>query len=97
MPEQLPDDYDGPAMLTVNGETFAVAVRVASRFEPVDGRFHSAGRIAPHDAVLAHVRAGVNVAELTIDGARMLVQLKDLDPWGGVRLQAVGPFSKESP
>jgi cation diffusion facilitator CzcD-associated flavoprotein CzcO len=86
------DGYTGPATLVVAGAQIPVEVRLSGRVEPVDGRFHWAGRIAPHDAVSRLVRAGTRSAALRIgDGAPVAVRLGTIDPWGAVRVQATSP------
>src|SRR5437764_838601 len=86
------DGYTGPATLAVAGAQIPVDARLSGRVEPVDGRFHWAGRIAPQDAVSRLVRAGMRSATLRIgDGAPVAVRLGDVDPWGAVRVQATSP------
>jgi len=88
------DGYTGPATLAVaeSGLTVRVRVRLSGRVEPVDGRYHWAGRIAAQDAVTALVRAGVRSVTLRIgDAAPVAVRLGDVDPWGAVRAQATSP------
>ena len=71
------------------GSGLTVRVRLSGRVEPVDGRYHWAGRIAAQDAVTALVRAGVRSVTLRIgDAAPVAVRLGDVDPWGAVRVQA---------
>ncbi len=84
------DAYRGPAVVTIEGVAFEVDVALAGHFEPFDGRFHWGGRISPHAGVGKLVRDGRTTAELAIGGDGKPVQLKDLDPWGGVRVRAVG-------
>jgi hypothetical protein len=69
-----------------------VQVRLTGRFEPVDGRFHWGGRIAAHDGVAQLVRTGHREATLTVSGggAGSEARLGEVDPWGGVRVFAVG-------
>lgn len=81
--------YDGEASLVLDGHEVVVRVRIAAVFEPVDGRMHWAGRIAPDASVVTAVRGGVSTAQLTVDGLCRTVQLREVDPWGGVRLRAV--------
>ncbi|HEX6683918.1 MAG TPA: DUF4873 domain-containing protein [Candidatus Limnocylindrales bacterium] len=66
-------------LVTPHG-TFEVEAKLCQRVEPVDGRLHLAGRIAPHPGVAALVRRGVRDASL--DGVP--VKLIEIDPWGGV-------------
>ena len=37
------DTYDGPAMLTYNGEEHSTRVRLAGHFDPIDGQYHWQG------------------------------------------------------
>ncbi len=86
------DGYTGPATLVVAGAQIPVEVRLSGRVEPVDGRYHWAGRIAPQDAVSRLVRVGTRSASLRIgDGTPVAVRLGDVDPWGAVRVQATSP------
>jgi hypothetical protein len=86
------DEYTGPATLIADGSTFAVQVRLSGRLEPVDGRYHWAGRIAAQDAITRLVRAGVHAATLRIGGGPPApVRLGDVDPWGAVRVVATSP------
>jgi cation diffusion facilitator CzcD-associated flavoprotein CzcO len=86
------DGYAGPATLDAAGSEFSVQVRLSGRVEPVDGRYHWAGRIVPQDAVARLVRTGVRSATLRIgDGAPVAVHLGDVDPWGAVRVRATSP------
>jgi hypothetical protein len=64
---------------------FEVEARMSGRTEPIDGRFHWDGRIAPDPRVAELVRSGVRDALL--DGAR--IRLMEIDPWGGVLVRGV--------
>jgi cation diffusion facilitator CzcD-associated flavoprotein CzcO len=86
------DGYTGPAMLAVAGSQLPVEVRLSGRVEPVDGRYHWAGRIAPQETITRLIRAGTRSATLRIgDGVPVAVRLGDVDPWGAVRVQATSP------
>src|SRR6185436_18742310 len=52
------DEYDGPAVVAAPALDATVRVRFAGRFEPVDGRYHWGGRIAPDDRLGELIRAG---------------------------------------
>jgi hypothetical protein len=52
------EEYDGPAVIHGPGGPVEVTVRLAGRFEPVDGRYHWGGRVAPHPDVAALARGG---------------------------------------
>jgi Domain of unknown function (DUF4873) len=66
---------------------FDVVARMGGRLEPVDGRYHWDGRIAPDPRVAALVRRGLRDAVL--DGVP--VRLTEIDPWGGVAVRGVAP------
>jgi hypothetical protein len=86
------DEYTGPATLIADGCAFTVQVRLSGRLEPVDGRYHWAGRVAAQDAITRLVRAGVRSATLRIGGSVPVpVRLGDVDPWGAVRVVATSP------
>jgi hypothetical protein len=86
------DGYAGAAVLLAGGVEVAVTVEVGGRVEPVDGRYHWNGRVAPAPEVSALVRDGKRVAELTVAGGRPApARLGEVDPWGGVRITGVGP------
>lgn len=81
------DGYAGRAALRAGGIDHAVEVRLSGRFEPVDGRYHWGGRVAPGDSVARLVRDGVRSAELRVEGgAPAPARLGDVDPWGGVKV-----------
>jgi hypothetical protein len=83
-------DFTGTAVLLVGEDALAVQVTLSVRFEPVDGRYHWGGRIAPAPEVAALVRGGVRACSLRVDSAAP-ARLGELDPWGGVRVTGVGP------
>jgi hypothetical protein len=85
------DGYAGAAVLHADGVEVAVTVEVGGRVEPVDGRYHWNGRVAPAPEVAALVRAGRRSVELAVTGGRPApARLGELDPWGGVRITGVG-------
>ncbi len=67
--------------------TYAVQAQISGRVEPIDGRFHWSGRIAPDSRVAELVRCGLKDA--TLDG--IPIRLTEIDPWGGVLVRGVGP------
>jgi hypothetical protein len=84
--------YAGPAALCCEGTEVVVAVRLSGQVEPLDGRYHWAGRIAPQEAVSRLFDAGVRSAVLRIAGGPPVqVRLGDVDPWGAVRVTATSP------
>ena len=88
----MADGYSGAAVLRAGGVEVAVTVEVGGRVEPVDGRYHWNGRVAPAPEVAALVRAGKRSVEVTVAaGPPSPARLGELDPWGGVRITGVGP------
>jgi hypothetical protein len=84
------EGYAGRAALAAGETEVTVEVRLSGRVEPVDGRYHWAGRIAPHHEVTRLFQAGVRSATLRIAGRDPApVRLGDVDPWGAVRVSAV--------
>lgn len=71
--------------LETKAGAWEVEAVLSERVEPLDGKCHVSGRIAPHPEVAALVRAGVRDANL--DG--LPVRLAEVDPWGGVLIRAV--------
>jgi hypothetical protein len=85
------EGYAGAAMLHTGGVAVAVTVDVCGRVEPVDGRYHWNGRVAPAPEVAALVRAGRRAVELTVAGGPPApARLGELDPWGGARIVGIG-------
>lgn len=83
---------DGAAEVIAGSAVHAVSVRLSAHFEPIDGAVHWGGRIAPHAAVAALLRAGRRGVQLRLPGgAAVPARLSELDPWGGVRVTGVGP------
>ena len=82
------EQYDGPATIADTG----VDVRLRGHFEPIDGRFHWYGRIAPDPAVETHT-SGSTVTLVTPYGEAP-GRLSDVDPWGRFRISGTGrpPF-----
>jgi hypothetical protein len=80
--------YSG-SLVTPDGE-LPIEVDMTVRFEPVDGKVHWGGRIAPNPSVAALVRGGMRTCQVRIDVA-VPARLGDPDPWGGVRVTGVGP------
>jgi hypothetical protein len=82
---------DGAADVIAGDTVHAVSVRLSARFEPIDGRVHWGGRIAPHPGVAALLRAGRRSVQLRLPGGVPVpARLTELDPWGGVRVTGVG-------
>jgi uncharacterized protein DUF4873 len=83
------EGYAGPAALAAAGADLTVQVRLSGRVEPLDGRYHWAGRIAAQVDVTRLFRDGVRSATLRIDNQDPVeVRLSEVDPWGAVRVSA---------
>jgi len=94
------EGYSGTAVLRASGVSVQVTVEVSGRVEPVDGRYHWGGRVAPEPEVAALVRGGKRTAELAVAGGEPApAKLGELDPWGGVRITGVGrpPWAPAAP
>jgi len=85
------DEYDGPAVVAAPELNATVRVRFAGRFEPVDGRYHWGGRIAPDDRLGEFIRAGQRSVTVQIGhNPAATARLAEVDPWGGIRVVGVG-------
>jgi hypothetical protein len=98
-PERPPegDGYDGTAQVAGEpaGETprAEVEVRLRGGFQPIDGRYHWHGRLAP-SADLEAVAASGSSVRLRTPYGEACGRLSDLDPWGRYRVTGTGrpPF-----
>ena len=83
-----PDEYAGPAVLVLGEQRIAVTFAGSGRLEPIDGRYHWTGRLAPDSALAGAATRTVSI-EIT-GGAPALARLGQPDPWGGIRVTGVG-------
>jgi hypothetical protein len=83
------EEYSGPATI---GD-IEVEVTLRGHFEPLDGRFHWYGRIAPNPALTAQVQSGSTIMLTTPHGTAE-GRLSDVDTWGRFRVTGTGrpPF-----
>jgi cation diffusion facilitator CzcD-associated flavoprotein CzcO len=87
----MSDGYAGPVTVVAGDVTVRAEARLAGHVEPVDGRFHWGGRLAPSAELAGLVRAGTPAVVLRVaDGPPCDARLEEVDPWGGVRVAAVG-------
>jgi hypothetical protein len=87
----IDEGYDGPAVIHGPAGPLPVRVRLAGRFEPVDGRYHWGGRVAPDEAVAGLLRRGHRAVTIQVDGGTATAaRLSEVDPWGGVRVVGTG-------
>lgn len=85
------EDYRGPVTV-ISGDVCAnVQAHLAGHVEPADGRFHWGGRLAPDADMTRLFQTGVKAVSLRIDDApASSARLAEIDPWGGLRVTAVG-------
>ena len=96
----IDEGYEGPAVIHGPAGPVPVRVRLAGRFEPVDGRYHWGGRVAPDEAVAGLVRRGHRAVTVQIGGGTpTAARLSEVDPWGGVRVIGTGrpPWTDDAP
>ncbi|MFJ1542937.1 DUF4873 domain-containing protein [Micromonospora chalcea] len=67
-----------------------VRLHAGGRFEPVDGRYHWAGRVEPEPRLVRLLRSGRRDVEVRIGERVTRARLTEVDPWGGVRITGVG-------
>jgi beta-galactosidase GanA len=87
------EGYDGHAEVVTETGTVTVEVQVRGFFQPIDGRFHWHGRVAPSAPLDALVGNGGAVVLRTPHGEAP-ARLADRDPWGRLRVTGIGrpPF-----
>jgi hypothetical protein len=88
------EGYTGSVTLVVNDQEIAGEAELRGHFEPIDGRYHWYGRLAPNPAVDALLNGSVSVEVRTPEGSAPASKLGDADPWGRLRISGVGrpPF-----
>lgn len=71
--------YDGPAVLTHNGEQYPTRVRLAGHLDPIDGRYHWQGMFFAElpGANATGSRVSIRIGEHTADG-----RVTERTPWG---------------
>lgn len=85
------EGYRGPVTVTCGDLCAIVEAHLAGHVEPTDGRFHWGGRLARHDDMTRLFQSGLRNVSLQIDDApASLARLAEVDPWGGLRVTAVG-------
>ena len=81
--------YDGPASVTVGGQTFPSRVRLTGHLDAIDGRYHWQGTV--YEGLPAGRSAGMT---LTIDDHTAAARVVEQTPWGTHMIAGVGdpPF-----
>lgn len=90
-------EYSGPALLDAPGAEIAVTVTLSGHPDPIDGRYHWYGRVAPADGSELP-DPGRGEVMLTLPGGEPTPgRLQERDPWGHLRIVGVGdpPFALE--
>ena len=88
------DRYAGAATLRIGDSTFAVQADLRGQFEPIDGRYHWYGRLAPNAALTASMRQGRATGRLSTPEGAAECELYDPDPWERYRVAGIStpPF-----
>lgn len=89
------DGYQGTAVLEVGEHRFEVRVELRGYFQPIDGRYHWYGRIAPDEALAGALSAGRTKGTLATAHGSAPADVGDPDPWGRYRVEGVStpPFA----
>lgn len=87
--------YDGPAVLTHNGEDHPTRVRLAGHFDPIDGRYHWQGMFFADlpGANVTGSKVSIRIGEHTADG-----RVAERTPWGTLTVSGAAgypPFALE--
>lgn len=71
--------YDGPAVLTHNGEDYPVRVRLAGHFDPIDGQYHWQGMFFTDlpGVNATGSKVSIRIGEHTAEG-----RVAERTPWG---------------
>ncbi|MFX0577300.1 DUF4873 domain-containing protein [Nocardia nepalensis] len=83
-------EYSGPALLDAPGAEVPVEVTLSGHPDPIDGRYHWYGRVAPSDG---HKLPDPGRGEvlLTLPGGEPTPgRLQERDPWGNLRIVGIG-------
>ena len=81
----MTEEYAGPVTVVADGREVVLEATLRGAFQPIDGRFHWYGRLAPSEALTA----GATVTLRTPVG-EATGRLSDLDPWGRLRIHGTG-------
>ncbi|MCW1959036.1 MAG: DUF4873 domain-containing protein [Mycobacterium sp.] len=85
--------YDGPATVTVAGESFTSRVRLVGHLDAIDGRYHWQGMV--FDPLPDAARGRAAGVTLTIEDRTAVARVVELTPWGTHTIAGVGdpPFA----
>ena len=92
------DGYEGRATIVAGGERFAVQVRLAGHFQPIDGRYHWYGRIESNGRLRDLLGSGRASGVLTTPEGSAPCELSDLDPWQRYRVDGIStpPYAAQA-
>lgn len=88
-----PDDlYDGPATVTVDGQSMSSRVRLIGHLDAIDGRYHWQGTV--FEPLPGAARGRASGLTLTIEDRRTAARVVEQTPWGTHMIAGVGepPF-----
>ncbi|UVO12179.1 DUF4873 domain-containing protein [Mycobacterium sp. SVM_VP21] len=73
------ETYDGPAVLTHNGEDYPTRVRLTGHFDPIDGQYHWQGMFFNElpGASVTGSKVSIRIGEHTAEG-----RVAERTPWG---------------
>jgi hypothetical protein len=83
------DGYAGPATLALAQGEFDVRVELRGQFQPIDGRYHWYGRLAPHGALTALLGSARATGTLRTPQGSAPCEISDPDPWQRYRISGV--------
>ncbi|TWF95469.1 DUF4873 domain-containing protein [Saccharopolyspora dendranthemae] len=87
-------DYAGTAVVLDQSAEITVDVVLRGHFQPIDGRFHWYGRLAPHAGISDLVGGRKATVTLRTTSGEATATLSDPDPWDRYRIAGTGkpPF-----
>ena len=78
--------YSGLARLTIGEAVFDVQVELRGYFEPIDGRYHWYGRVAPSEALAAALGGLKAAAIIQTPQGSGACEVAEPDPWDRYRI-----------
>jgi cation diffusion facilitator CzcD-associated flavoprotein CzcO len=81
------DGYQGTAVWEAGPRRFEVRVELRGYFQPIDGRYHWYGRIAPDAELAAALGTGRSTGTLSTPHGSAPADIGDPDPWGRYRVE----------
>lgn len=83
------ETYDGPAVLTHNGEHYPTRVRLAGHFDPIDGQYHWQGMFFTDlpGAGVTGSKVSIRIGEHTAEG-----RVAERTPWGTLTVMGAAGY-----